>query len=794
MEKSELLNIAKTSDDIEQLITLSFGDLDTKLAILQNSHCTYDLFMSIINSMTDQQITDSMHILSLFKYHTVPKKIIENPNCPKNLLIQDFITGNYNGYRDRTYSRFHKKYIKESPNELELTDEELDKLLNTNTSLYTVSKIFSNLNNKITINQRYKIIDTLYANDQDLLFEILDNMFFYYDRPSDTLTNLALYINKCNINSYRVYRYLIEQNLLTKEELDVIIKSLPITSTSYTIDIFKLAKYCKNVVPINVIKQVLHSSEISSSNIIDIIDNNIDKINDILSDATIVSKIKKDKLEQYINTNNVSKDIIYIAINTYNDIELDLQKYKDNETEFFIYFTKNKILNPAIYDIVNMIDLSNMSTDDKINLLRDCNDLHKKSLVEPLLVKILDYNTLSIICVDTDLADIVSKYDIINKVKISAEQLNNLCNICVNTALKYDLIYALLSTNIDMGMDQLINFITKYETTSRYSNVTRYNYILNEQQIQLLKTSNTSVEFCNLILANSPNSILEVSDDTSITNVTDYNKLEKMLADPNCSIETINKILNTTKSSYYNRKIFKAIINNPSITDDIFKIACIKYVHSIDSEYNLIKEFFNTYSSKISKDIYNTMIDYICDNKLTSERWGDIRNQLMKFPYYTKEIEIKLIEHKVLNTIDKHQFEYTEDELTELYKKNHNILQSIINLDNCPKIILLIAIKDLNSRTAVNHNNMDSITLDKIITICDPSIYNILLCDKCSVKSILHMIKNNYYSPHMIDILRNKDFTDEELKELINIRTSISEKILLGLPNINQNYLVSIFE
>ena len=49
MTKDELINLAKTSTDIEQLLTLSFGDIDIRLAILQNPHCTNDLLLSIID-------------------------------------------------------------------------------------------------------------------------------------------------------------------------------------------------------------------------------------------------------------------------------------------------------------------------------------------------------------------------------------------------------------------------------------------------------------------------------------------------------------------------------------------------------------------------------------------------------------------------------------------------------------------------------------------------------------------------------------------------------------------------
>ena len=812
MTKEELINLAKTSTDIEQLLTLSFGDIDIRLAILQNPHCTNDLLLSIIDNMTDDEITNNFDFLMSFRYTTVPKKIINNPNCPASLLLQDLIS--YSGSTD--YHPFWKKYVWNRSSErdsLKLSDKDIDNFLNSRSWL-SIAECIAEIDNKLTLSQRIKIIDFLYLNDKYEYQELIKDLFNYshsYDRKA-----IALHIKDHLGLDYYTTKYLVANKLISSDDLEKYIDTLPIYHKDYVSAIYFLTNV-KNV-PVKIVKKVLLSGEkIEQDRIVDIIENNDQYIVDLLSDDKIVNLLDEKNLFELISKyyDVLGVDIISNVINNINDdntIEKYLEMLKRKQWVKFY----NLVLNVFNYSINNnkyccihkyareYVSLWQFDKDTLIKIFK----LFSKNLdFYTLETHYFNYDILSILLKDSEHVNVLNGFNWYNKDarakftnKVSADEIIKLIPICVDKKFVSNLLQMLNDIDSDKFVDTFIDYITSHELNDFKISNLENDYILTDEQIEKLQNSTVSIELCNkVILGAANNTQVQVNSIKRSIKDTDWRELVEILKSPSCPTETTEDVLNYYKSNCksdrtkINTTVLEAIFNNPINSDKIVETAFKLYIYYYNSYGD------NRYStvilnhSRFTQEMYINLTKYLIKNKL-----GSFLYEFIKHKYCTKDLYIAAVcinTFKVNNT-NYDRFDFTEEELESMTRANKDAINIAVRSKNCPKSILIKSIKDDKSRAAVEHANMDTKTLDKIVSICDPTYYSILLCDKLSVKSILTIIKNakDIRDYQIINILKQKDFEPDEVQELLNMDTDLSKKIILALPNINQSYLSNLFE
>ena len=809
MTKEELINLAKTSTDIEQLLTLSFGDIDIRLAILQNPHCTNDLLLSIIDNMTDDEITNNFDFLMSFRYTTIPKKIINNPNCPASLLLQDFIS--YSGSMD--YHPFWKKYIwnrSSERNSLKLSDKDIDNFLNSGRYL-NIARCIAEIDNKLTLSQRIKIIDFLYLNDKYNYQELIKDLFNYshsYDRKA-----IALHIKDHLGLDYYTTKYLTANKLISSEDLEKYIDTLPIYHKDYVSTIYFLTNV-KNV-PVKIVKKVLLSGEkIEQNHIVDIIENDDQYIVDLLSDDKIVSLLEEKNLFELISKyyDVLGVDIISNVINNINDDDiieryLDMLKRKkwDKYDAILLNVFKYSINNNKYGCIYNYAkEYFSLWQFDKDTLIKIFKLFSKDLSFNILENYYFNYDILSIILKDSEHINNLNYFSWYDKDtrakftnKVSADEIIKLIPICVDKKFVSNLLQMLNDIDSDKFVDTFVDYITSHELNDFKISNLENDYILTDEQIKKLQNSTVSTELCNkVILGAANNTQVQVNSIKRSIKDTDWRELAEMLKSPSCPTETTEDVLNYYKSNRdkININVLEAIFNNTINSDKIIENAFKLYIYY----YNSYRD--NRYSkvilnhSRFTQEMYINLTKYLIKNKL-----GSFLHEFIKHKYCTKDLYVEAVCTNTFNSFqdtDYLRFDFTEEELESMTRANKDAINIAVRSKNCPKSILIKSIKDDKNRAAVENANMDTKTLDKIVSICDPTYYSILLCDKLSVKSILTIIKNakDIRDYQIINILKQKDFEPDEVQELLNMDTDLSRKIILALPNINQSYLSNLFE
>ena len=316
--------------------------------------------------------------------------------------------------------------------------------------------------------------------------------------------------------------------------------------------------------------------------------------------------------------------------------------------------------------------------------------------------------------------------------------------------------------------------------------------VLKEQNIINYKVEHSNKLFYDIIQIET----LDEKRHYYITTELWDSELAEMLKSPSCPTETTEDVLNYYKSNRdkININVLEAIFNNTINSDKIIENAFKLYIYY----YNSYRD--NRYSkvilnhSRFTQEMYINLTKYLIKNKL-----GSFLHEFIKHKYCTKDLYVEAVCTNTFNSFqdtDYLRFDFTEEELESMTRANKDAINIAVRSKNCPKSILIKSIKDDKNRAAVENANMDTKTLDKIVSICDPTYYSILLCDKLSVKSILTIIKNakDIRDYQIINILKQKDFEPDEVQELLNMDTDLSKKIILALPNINQSYLSNLFE
>ena len=817
MTKEELINLAKTSTDIEQLLTLSFGDIDIRLAILQNPHCTNDLLLSIIDNMTDDEITNNIDFLTSFRYTTIPKKIINNPNCPTSLLLQDFIS--YSGSTE--YHPFWEKYVWNKSSErknLKLSDKDIDNFLNSGRHL-NIASFIAEIDNKLTLSQRIKIIDFMYLNSKDNYEKIVKDLFYYnysYDQKA-----IALHIKEHLGLDYYTTKYLIENKLISSEDLEKYIDTLPVYHKKYVDAIYFLTKI-KNI-PVKIVKKVLLSGEkLEQRTIVDIIENDDQYIADLLSDNKIVSLLEEKNLFELISKyyDALGVDIISNVINNINDdntIEKYLDMLKRKKWDKFA----NIVLNVFSYSVNNnkYCCIYNYAQEyfylwqfDKDTLIKIFKLFSKDLYFHTLEKYYFNYDILSIILKDSEHVNVLNKFSWYDKDarakftnKVSADEIIKLIPICVDKKFVSNLLQMLNDIGSDKFVDTFVDYITSHELNDFKISNLENDYTLTNEQIEKLQNSAVSTELCKkVILGAANNTQVQVNSIKKSIKDTDWRELVEILKSPSCPTETTEDVLNYYKSNCkhdrdkINTNVLEAIFNNPINSDKIVETAFKLYIYyygsySCDRYSTVILNH-----SRFNQEMYINLTKYLIKNKLGSFLLPFIRHK-----YCTKDLYVAAVCTNSFNLydtgFDRFDFKFTEEDLEAMTKANKDAIGIAIRSKNCPKSILIKAIKEYKNVAAVNHVNMDSKTLDKIVSICDSTYYSTLICDKLSVKSILTIIKNgkdftNYEISEIVNILKQKDFEPDEVQELLNMDTDLSKKIILALPNINQSYLSNLFE
>ena len=808
MTKEELLNIARTSNDQEQLLTLSFGDIDCRIALLQNPNCPKELAMDIIQNLTEEEVTNNIQLLSAFKYDNIPNNILKNPNCPADLLFQDFLD-NRNNYSYASDHPYYKRIL--LSDDLTLTDAQLETLCGL--SAWYVKYSLTNIKNNLTLEQRYKIIDKTYNENTEEFIKITEKLF-NTSETSNVLTSLAIYCKKYGV-TYHTYKYLSLVGLLTEEDWKTLLSSYPLYKANY-IDIVQIMEYYENI-PYDVIKQIiLNLNEDDKEHIYDILRYNKEYATKILVDNDVLSKLDIKTVNMLINdkSSELTNEIIYKVLDKYETIDIKFingSSYKDDKYELFKYIV-TKHLNDSNKDelqrfILNY-DLSTINNDELIKLYPI---IDKLNLRTPYVITTYYVNKYSVVKALASNPDVYAYYviDSFADTTNSVNRLTELINCCNEEneahtiSSKFCLIDKLLNIDINEGISKLITLCTSYNisiNSVRDSLKNKY-YTLSQEQINTLQNSTISTDSCLYMLSNRQN-IDGVSSNDVANPYLDNDKKSQMLADPSCPIEEIEKILNAEKEPYKADDLYYAIITNLAVSNELKNEAIYKFImYKVKNHYNgknYISDLFDL--DYINSDNYNYFFDKFFNTEpLITEIHNDWKesNRIIDYfaesKYCTKDQYYKLMSLGYIGDLTK--FEFTEDELLALAKKDKQWLKYVIKLDNCPKSALIGAIKIYKDSKAVQHKNMDTKTLDKIIEVCDPSYYDTLLCDKCSVKSILTMIKNKYDNEwRIVNILKNKEFTEDEINELVNMHSSLSDKIILQLPNINRNYLASLFE
>ena len=810
MTKEELINLAKTTTDIEQLLTLSFGDIDIRLAILQNPHCTNDLLLSIIDNMTDDEITNNIDFLLSFRYTTIPKKIINNPKCPASLLLQDFIT--YSGSMD--YHPFWEKYIwnrSSERNSLKLSDKDIDNFLNS-CSWLSIAECIAEIDNKLTLSQRIKILDFLYLNNKNEYQELTKDLFYYshsYDQKA-----IALHIKDHLSLDYYTAKYLIKNKLISSEDLEKYIDTLPIYKSG-DYDAVQFLTETKNI-PVNLVKKVLLSGEKLEQNyIVKIIENNDQYIVDLLNDNKIVNLLEEKNLFELISKYydvlgvDIISNIIINNINDDNIIEKYLDMLKRKQWDKF----SNIVLNIFNYSINNnkYCCIHNYAQEyfglwqfDKDTLIKIFKLFSKDLYFNTLENYYFNYDILSIILKDFEHVNVLNGFNWYDKDarakftnKVSADEIIKLIPICVDKKFVSNLLRMLNDIDSDKFIDTFVDYITSHELNDFKISNLENDYTLTDEQIEKLQNSTVSIELCNkVILGAANNTQVQVNSIKRSIKDTDSHELAEILKSPSCPTETTEDVLNYYKSNRdkINTTVLAAIYNNPINSDKIVETAFKLYIYYYTS-YRV-----NSYSkvilnhSRFTQEMYINLTKYLIKNKL-----GSFLHEFIKHKYCTKDLYVEAVCTNTVNSFqdtDYLRFDFTEEELESMTRANKDAINIAVRSKNCPKSILIKSIKDDKSRAAVEHANMDTKTLDKIVSICDPTYYSILLCDKLSVKSILTIIKNakDIRDYQIINILKQKDFEPDEVQELLNMDTDLSKKIILALPNINQSYLSNLFE
>ena len=815
MTKEELITLAKTTTDIEQLLTLSFGDIDIRLAILQNPHCTNDLLLSIIDNMTDEEITNNMDFLTSFRYTTTPKKIINNPKCPASLLLQDLIS--YSGSTD--YHPFWKKYVwnrSSERNSLKLSDKDIDNFLNSRSRL-NIASCIAEIDNKLTLSQRIKIIDFLYLNDKYEYQELIKDLFNYnhsYDQKA-----IALHIKDHLGLDYYTAKYLIENKLISSEDLEKYIDTLPIQHKKYVDAIYFLTKV-KNI-PVKLVKKVLLSGEkIEQDRIVDIIEKNDQYIADLLSDDKIVSLLDEKNLFELISKyyNVLSVDTISNVINNINDddtIERYLEMLKRKKWDKF----DDIVLNVFKYSVNNnkycciyayAQDYFSLWQFDKDTLIKIFKLFSKDLYFNTLENYYFNYDVLSIILKDSEHINALNGFSWYDKDtrakftnKVSADEIIKLIPICVDKTFTSNLLRMLNDIDSNKFVDTFVDYITSHDLNDFKISNLENDYTLTNEQIEKLQNSTVSTELCKkVILGAANNTQVQVNSIKRSIKNTDWRELVEILKSSSCPTETTEEVLNYYKSNgksnrdKINTNVLEAIFNNPINSDKIVETAFKLYIYYYSSYSMGNYSKFILDHSRFTQEMYINLTKYLIKNKLGSFLLPFIRHK-----YCTKNLYVAAVCTNSFNLYDTgfDRFEFTEEDLEAMVKSNKEAIGIAIRSKNCPKSILIKAIKENKDAAAVNHANMDSKTLDKIVSICDPTYYSTLLCDKLSVKSILTIIKNgkdftNYQISEIVNILKQKDFEPDEVQELLNMDTDLSKKIILALPNINQSYLSNLFE
>lgn len=819
MTKEELINLAKTSTDIEQLLTLSFGDIDIRLAILQNPHCTNDLLLSIIDNMTDDEITNNMDFLTSFRYTTTPKKIINNPNCPTSLLLQDFIS--YSGSMD--YHPFWEKYIwnkSSERNNLKLSDKDIDNFLNSGRWL-NIAECIAEIDNKLTLSQRIKILDFIYLNNKNEYQELLKD-FFYYSHSYD-LKTIALHIKDHLSLDHYTTKYLIANKLISSEDLEKYIDTLPIYKSGYY-DAVQFLTEAKNI-PVKIVKKVLLSGEkIEQNRIVDIIENDDQYIVDLLSDDKIISLLDEKNLFELVSKyyNVLGVGTISNIINNINDdntiekyLEMLKRKKWDKFNDVVLNVFKYSINNNKYCCIYNYAEVYfSLWQFDKDTLIKIFKLFSKDLYFKTLENYYFNYDVLSIILKDSEHVNALNNFSWGNKDtrakftnKVSADEIIKLIPICVDKKFVNNLLQMLNDIDSDKFVDTFVDYITSHELNDFKISNLENDYKLTDEQIEKLQNSTVSTELCKkVILGAANNTQVQVNSIKRSIKDTDSRELAEMLKSPSCPTETTEEVLSYYKSNSksnslsardkINTSVLEAIFNNPINSDKIIETAFKLYIYyyssySMGSYSKLILNH-----SRFNQEMYINLTKYLIKNKL-----GSFLLPFISYKYCTKDLYVAAVCTNTFKLYDTgfDRFEFTEEDLKAMTKANKDAIGIAIRSKNCPKSILIKAIKENKDTAAVNHANMDSKTLDKIVSICDPTYYSTLLCDKLSVKSILTIIKNgkdftNYQISEIVNILKQKDFESDEVQELLNMDTDLSKKIILALPNINQSYLSNLFE
>lgn len=754
MANYEQINLAKTTNDANTIeLLLQMGDLDTKIALLNNPNCKELTAANFIDNLTLEDIDENFEELITIPSINISNKVLKIPNLTIKRLLA-------------IYNISPSKEVLDKLNEL-LKDDSVSVDTDDINKLSSITAILGRLIWRIDKSK-------LHITEEQLRIMIStdEGKQIVEDNYYDLKYQFGYFLYKeLHIYKDSLLKYLDKENKLSSDDYIDIMSKLSKTEA------LKFFMYYGENMPNNFydeeifnayIEQYVNCRKLYERDI----ENLISHINKYSFSSAQLSnlygKILNDTIS-FESRNDMDQlaDAIFSRCDT------------SSINELLIRLVENSEYKPYIGDRRGY-------TYSELEFIKRCK-LSKEFFIEYGIFELYDHPSVTIDII----ADVIIKGNLYSCRK-ALENLskNDLYQIFDKIFLTGDIkiIRELVEEAIEHlhNIDLLVDFIT----TSRHDYGIRCDLHalqhfqcseLDETRADALLNATLNKDICKAILMHDRKYCVEITKDLDLDTLT-TDDAYRLIESKYCTVELLRKF---NKDEYENDGIIRRIVGSPMCPSDILAYWAVKNRH----DFNFYRDILN--NPNYDQNVNDAIVNNLTSTEITSwmcDGWTDYNTirYLDKSPYLTREQRISLCctqsEGNIFYILPNN---LTESEITTLFKCWENsefelpLLEKLMTQPNCPTKILLKAVR-LGVKDAINHSKITPDLLEQIVDICKPEYYDSILCEKCNCNTIIKIVKNGYDDIDKLkDIIESKIASStEDYKKFTNAHLTIIDKIL----------------